>query len=92
MEQAHGWLLLIFSLAMVFYAIPMQIIKNYKDGRCGIAIALAVCPLAVYLLRATFAFTKGFSGAWYIYVPDTTGAILSVLLLFQYFGFFIKKR
>ena len=88
----QGIVVFVLSLSMVFYAMPKQILKNYREGKCGLTLAFILLPMAIQAARAIFAYNKGFSGAWYIYTPDTAGTIVASVLLLQYFGFFLKQE
>ncbi|MDO8523140.1 MAG: hypothetical protein Q7S12_02550 [bacterium] len=85
----QGMVVFGLSLVMIFYAVPKQILKNYREGKCSFELAIILLPLAIYMARAIFAFNKGFVGAWFLYVPDAVGALVMMGLLLQYLGYFI---
>ena len=88
----QGIVVFVLSTSMVFYAYPKQILKNHSEGKCGLTLALVLLPLLIQVARAIFAFNKDFPGAWYVYMPDTLGAVVSMVVLLQYFGFFLGKK
>ncbi|MDO8523581.1 MAG: hypothetical protein Q7S12_04890 [bacterium] len=85
----QGMIVSSLSLVMIFYAIPRQIKKNYRDGKCGMDIWVIILAVSIFIARAVFSFNKAFSGAVYLYVPDAAGALINFVVLLQYFGFFL---
>jgi len=82
MEDFWGTLTMVLALAMVFIAIPSQIIKNHKVKQCGPNFIMVTIPLAIFISRTCYAYCIE---SWYIFIPDFVGAIASVLLFTQYF-------
>ena len=80
-KDPHGSLTMTLAIAMVMFALPSQIIKNYNSGDCGLSFLMTALPLSVYLSRAFYA--KKIK-VWYIWVPDALGVIFSLVLLGQY--------
>lgn len=84
-QQIFGSITLVLGIALVLIGITAQVIKNYKDKRCGNSSVLFVLVLAVYLSRAAYAITIG---SFYILIPDILGIVLSSIIIFQsyYYG------
>ena len=85
MEQIFGSLTLILAVSMVVIALPSQIIKNYREQKCGLSFLMTALPLSVYVVRACYAVAIK---SWYILIPDSLGVLFSVVLVYQY----LKKK
>lgn len=70
----------VFGLLMVFLALPLQITKTYRDNKSGVHVFLAIVPLGTYFSRGISTFMID---AWWIYIPDAIGVILSTIMLVQ---------
>jgi hypothetical protein len=84
MEGFFGTLTMIFGTCMAVIAFPSQIIKNYKEKTCGPSFLMVIIPLNLLVSRACYTLIKE---AWYIFIPDIIGIILSTVLLYQYFSY-----
>lgn len=89
MKDFLGVLVLVLAVLMAVVAFPSQIAKNHRDGRCGLSMPMIVLAMSVYLSRAAYAFTIG---SWYIFVPDSLGALFSAVIALQYFRMDIAMR
>lgn len=82
MERIFGSLTMVLALLMIGIGFPLQIIKHYKEKRCGISFLLVVLPIGVYALRLAYGLTIR---SWYIAIPDLMGTVLSFVMLVQFF-------
>ncbi len=89
MEHIFGVLTLIFSILLVFIALPSQIRKNKRDRKSGLTFWMVVIPLCMFSMRASYAVTIK---AWYLVTPDFIGALLWVVILVQYFIYRKAKK
>lgn len=82
MENLSGIITMILATTMVMVALPTQIIKNYKEKRCGLSFLMVFLSLTVYISRFFYA-TLG--KLWYIMLPDLFGIVFSSILFIQFF-------
>jgi len=82
MEALSGYCTLTFAILMVLIGLTMQIIKNYKERRCGTAFFLAILTTCVYTCRAWHALVIA---DYFILIPDAFGIVLSTIILAQFF-------
>lgn len=83
-QQIFGIITLVFGIAMVFIGLAAQIIKNYREKRCGNHLALALLALAIYLSRSAYAVTIN---SFYILIPDIAGIVFSSIIIFQHYHY-----
>lgn len=87
LENISGSLALIFGIASFFIGLTHQVIKQYKEKRCGLSIIWASLGTLACLSRIFyFIVTK----AYWTIPPDAVGLLLSVVVLYQY-GAYEKK-
>jgi uncharacterized protein with PQ loop repeat len=81
--QTLGLTASVLTIILVFIGLVSQVIKNYKRKSCG-GLSL------IYFIIIFFAYTSwslyGFSKSdWFLIIPQTAGALISVILLFQFY-------
>ena len=81
-QQVLGILTLIFGLSIVFLGLPLQIIKNYKDKRCGVPFLFPILAFGLHLTRGLYAWLISEP---YIMIPDIAGLVMNIVLFSQYF-------
>ncbi len=87
-QQLFGNVAMVFGLAMVFIGIPSQILKNYREKRCGVPITSAALSFCVFLSRICYSTTIK---SHYLLIPDSFGIFLAIVILYQYFHYKKKK-
>lgn len=84
METIFGNTMMVLSITMVVIGLPRQILKNRHEGRCGQDLFMILLPFGVWISRIGYAITIH---SWYLLVPDLIGALLSCILLSQYWSY-----
>jgi uncharacterized protein with PQ loop repeat len=88
MTSVLGVLAVIASFVIVFYGTPAQIIKNWRRKSCaGLALPLFCQVFVAYTLWALYGLIKP---DWFLVVSQVPGAILTLVLLLQFF-YYRKK-
>jgi len=82
MEDIFGSLTLILTLCMNFIAWPSQILKNYREKKCGLTFFITLIPILLVLTRITYA---SLIKAWYVAIPDCIGIFFLITVFIQYF-------
>jgi membrane-associated HD superfamily phosphohydrolase len=80
-QHLFGNFAMLCGLAMVFFGIPSQIIKNRREKRCGVPLASAVLSFFVFLSRICYSMTIK---SHYLLIPDSVGIVLAIIVLWQY--------
>lgn len=83
-KTVSGNITLCLALGMVFLGLTSQVWKNYMDHNCGQTLMMTVMPLLVQVSRAVH---TAIIRDWYILIPDTIGAVLSLVLLWQWYSY-----
>lgn len=79
------YLALFISLAVIAYGLPMQIIGNYRRKSCkGLSLSLMVMVFIAYSVWAVYALSKP---DWFLVCSQTPGAILTAVILVQFFQY-----
>lgn len=85
-----GTLAVIASLTIALVGFPAQIYRNYKRQSCdGVAPSLMYSAFVAYLLWTLYAWTKP---DYFLMVTDTTGVILTSILIIQNIYYKNKTR
>ncbi|MBI2057909.1 MAG: hypothetical protein HYT63_02920 [Candidatus Yanofskybacteria bacterium] len=84
LENFFGTLTLIFGVLLVTVGLTAQVVKNYREKRCGNPILLLILVAFANVSRIGYAVTLG---SWYLLIPDVLGSILLVLNLYQFFHY-----
>jgi len=82
LENFWGTVTLVMAMAMIFVGFPSQLIKHYREKRCGLTMPLILIPLSLYFARINYCVLIK---SWYILIPDVCGALLMSIGLVQYF-------
>lgn len=77
-----GTLTTIFSLMISFWAVPVQIIKNYKENKNGLNTAMVYFFLGLPVSRIIYSYLIS---AWFVLIPDLLGIAGSIILFIQTF-------
>lgn len=89
MKDFFGSLTLVLAMAMTLFAIPSQVLKNFKDKRCELSFLMIFLPLSVYASRICYSITIR---SWYILIPDSLGLVSVVVLMWQFFAYRKKQQ
>ncbi|MBI2676464.1 MAG: hypothetical protein HYX21_00710 [Candidatus Yanofskybacteria bacterium] len=82
LEHFFGTLTLVFGILLVTVGLTAQVVKNYREKRCGNPILLLILVAFANMSRIGYAVTLG---SWYLLIPDVLGSILLVINLYQFF-------
>lgn len=82
MIELLGTIVMVLSFGMVFLGLPRQILKNYREDKCGVDIVVITLPMLIFATRIWYSYLIG---AWFLIAPDLAGVFLSVVILVQYF-------
>lgn len=88
-QHFFGNAVMVCGLLMVFIGIPSQILKNYREKRCGVPVTSAVLSFMVFLTRIGYSTTIS---SHYLLIPDSIGIVLAVALLAQHAVYRKKTR
>lgn len=80
-EHFFGTLTLLFGVLTATIGLTAQVIKNYREKRCGNAFLLMALAMLTNLSRIGYATTIN---SWYLIIPDAVGTILSFVTLYQF--------
>ncbi len=82
MSTGLGFLASLISLTVVFYGLPIQILKNYQNRSCrGLSLELVVVTFFAYSTWSAYGLTKP---DWFLFASQTPGAILALLIILQF--------
>ena len=84
LEHFFGTLTLVFGILVVTLGLTAQVVKNYREKRCGNPILLLILVAFANVSRIGYAVTLG---SWYLLIPDVLGSILLVINLYQFFRY-----
>lgn len=80
-----GYLALTVSLTVLIWGLPAQIINNYRRKSCkGLSLSLMIMVFFAYLIWAVYGLSKP---DWFLVFSQTPGAILTAVILMQFFKY-----
>ncbi len=86
-EHLFGSLTLVFGILTATIGLTAQVIKNYREKRCGNALSLMALAMLCNMSRIGYAITIS---SWYILIPDVVGSLLATVTFYQFFHY--RKR
>ena len=83
-EHFFGTLTLVFGILLVTVGLTAQVVKNYREKKCGNPFLLLVLVAFANVSRIGYAVTLG---SWFLLIPDVLGSIPLAINLYQFFHY-----
>lgn len=81
--QVFGLIASILTIVLVFIGLVSQVIKNFQRKSCsGLSLIYFIVILFAYSAWSLYGISIS---DWYIIIPQTAGAVISLILLAQFY-------
>jgi len=81
--EIFGLIASVLTIILVFIGLVSQAYKNYKRKSCsGLSLVYFIIIFFAYSAWSAYGWSKH---DWFLFIPQTAGSLISVVLLVQFF-------